>query len=657
MSSRVSTCKRLGLLACLGALPLLSLGEARFDLQGGEYPIVGNLQGDQVFAQIAANQYGGYLVWQDNATDGDGSGISARRINRTFSGSLGVFRVNQNGAGDQTLPQVALLANGGAVFVWQSLVGGSTRVYGRFLNADGTFATGDVAISSYTRGDQTEPVVTSLNDGTVVVAWTSIGQERYPDGRVVPGGMQGVFAQRFSQTGGKLGTEFQVNTTSLLNQRSPTVAALANGNFVVVWVSEVYKGLAYNVNPNGAPDPGAGVEVFDVVLNGQVFDTTGIPIGGELPLTSNAFVCANPAIASTPTGFTVAWSGRPNHALTQLEQDGGWDVFARVYALDGTAPNPEFRLNSYTYGDQYRPRLAFQDGIHLVLWSSLGQDGSFEGVIGRLLNDVGDHFMSTEFRVNTTTISRQMYPTVAPTGAHTFMTVWSSFIGGVNSFDLFAQRYSSTPEQTLAAPSAPYVSALSQSKLSVTWPALSGYDGAKYNVYVDGSSTPVVADNDSATVVGLQPASTHSFQLAYVLADGRVSPLSAPASGTTWGEDNNFDGLPDDWEAKYFGNDPSKWPSANADSDGDGATNLQEFLAGTDPTDPNSVLRTRMLTTSQGPRLEWSTQPGNIYQVQVQGATPGWTSIGTPRFAADQTDSIPLITDQSVALFRVIRVR
>ena len=68
------------------------LGQNAYAPQGGEYPIAGSLPGDQVFAQVALGTNGGYLVWQDNVTDGDGFGISARRITGNLSGLFGVFR-------------------------------------------------------------------------------------------------------------------------------------------------------------------------------------------------------------------------------------------------------------------------------------------------------------------------------------------------------------------------------------------------------------------------------------------------------------------------------------------------------------------------------------------------------------------------------------
>src|SRR5205823_4399359 len=135
-------------------------------------------------------------------------------------------------------------------------------------------------------------------------------------------------------------------------------------------------------------------------------------------------------------------------------------------------------------------------------------------------------------------------------------------------FDLFAQRYTSAA-QVLNAPGAPIVSALSSNALSVTWPALGGFSVSSYEVYADGAVTPTVfVTNTWWTMNNLAASSTHTFRLDYVLADGQRSPLSASASGTTYGT-LSWGGIPYDWMTYYFGNDAFNWPSPSADIDGD----------------------------------------------------------------------------------------
>src|SRR5207248_8935608 len=102
-------------------------------------------------------------------------------------------------------------------------------------------------------------------------------------------------------------------------------------------------------------------------------------------------------------------------------------------------------------------KIASVGDSQLIVWTSMGQDGSLEGVFGQLL--AGGAMSGHEFRVNTTTISRQMHPTITSKGEGQFLVAWSSFVRGT-SFDLYAQRYAGG--QPLPQPPAPFVSAVSQ---------------------------------------------------------------------------------------------------------------------------------------------------------------------------------------------------
>jgi hypothetical protein len=144
--------------------------------------------------------------------------------------------------------------------------------------------------------------------------------------------------------------------------------------------------------------------------------------------------------------------------------------------------------------------------------------------------------------------------------------------------------------------------------------------------------------------------------LSYKLADGRLSPLSDPATVTTWGKDENADGLPDDWQRENWGK-PALWADSLADTDGDGANNLAEFLAGTDPTDGNSVLRVEISNREQGLYLQWRTEPGNYYQLQATSDFKGWQNLGAARFAPSTLDSVPLAGPGQTHYYRVIRMR
>src|SRR5207237_1335788 len=79
--------------------------------------------------------------------------------------------------------------------------------------------------------------------------------------------------------------------------------------------------------------------------------------------------------------------------------------------------------------------------------------------------------------------------------------------------------------------------------------------------------------------------------------------------------DSDGDGLPDDWERTFFGN---LTHGPGEDTDGDGATNLDELLAGTDPADPSSVLRPGIGRRANDLLLSFPTLLGHRYCVECK---------------------------------------
>src|SRR5208337_4884309 len=140
--------------------------------------------------------------------------------------------------------------------------------------------------------------------------------------------------------------------------------------------------------------------------------------------------------------------------------------------------------------------------------------------------------------------------------------------------------------------------------------------------YLDGTSmaTPHVSGAVAFAAMNF-PAETVAQRIQRVLANVDVVPgLSGKVH--TGGRlnlqrmvDTDLNGLPDWWELQYFGHLTGTDP--NADPDQDGASNLAEFLAGTNPTNASSVLRLAAAPSAVPNRnpLQWASVAGRSYRI------------------------------------------
>ncbi len=155
-------------------------------------------------------------------------------------------------------------------------------------------------------------------------------------------------------------------------------------------------------------------------------------------------------------------------------------------------------------------------------------------------------------------------------------------------------------------------------------------------------------------------------------ADGRTVIFQSLATDLTSGDfnrkrdvffvrlgsgDSDGDGMDDDWELAYFS---TLARDGQGDFDGDGKTDLEEFRAGTDPTNSGSILRVLNLSKigSGNATVFWNSVPGKTYRLQSKDtldATP-WQNLPASFTATSETTSALDLSSPSNRFYRVIIV-
>lgn len=141
--------------------------------------------------------------------------------------------------------------------------------------------------------------------------------------------------------------------------------------------------------------------------------------------------------------------------------------------------------------------------------------------------------------------------------------------------------------------------------------------------YLALATDSITWDVDSGPLTGVSPS---GLATADVVASDTLAVVSGAYSGFNTTLDltvldtvpDNFgtyagDGLGDDWQLRYFGED-NPLAAATLDPDGDGQNNDFEFVAGLDPTDPSSLFTVQIAGDSEG-------SPQVIFDPVVAGRT------------------------------------
>jgi flagellin-like hook-associated protein FlgL len=325
----------------------------RFDASGNksgaEFQVNTHTTSFQQYSAVTSLTDGGFVVtWHDDSGhDGSDYGVFGQRYSSSGSATGSQFQINSTTASDQAYPSISSLSGGGFVATWTDYSGedGSGKgIFGQRYDASGNKVASEFQINTHTSGDQSWSDIASLPNGGFVVTWNSSGQDSSGEG---------VYAQRYSSSGEKDGTEFRVNTYQTGNEMHSEVTALNDGGYVVIWYSDTH-----------TDDTNYGI-------HGQRFDASGAAVGSQFLVntdTSNAQ--QYPEIAPLADGgFVITWQS--------YTQDGsGYGIYAQRFASTLTPATAiiDFSDRNLAVGDKVVIEIAGGTAVKGVIGSN-GLDG------------------------------------------------------------------------------------------------------------------------------------------------------------------------------------------------------------------------------------------------------------------------------------------
>jgi hypothetical protein len=375
-------------------------------------------------------------------------------------------KINQTSPINQTLPSVAMDANGDYVVAWDHQVSkGPNYLYdveARVYNSAGVAQTGEIVVAQTTGG--TQPSVAMDANGDFVVAYRVLNTSTYLYGisaqrfnlagtkqgtaiklndgssdsasgslpkvamdsagdfvvayQGYDSNSHGVFAQRFNPSGMAQGSIFRVNTPQNDNQGAESVAMDSAGNFVIAWL-------------DGGTTQTAGVYA-------QRYNASGVAQGANVPISTVAGA-SNPSVAMEPTGqYAIAWQ------FTQQGTSPG--VEAQRFDATGNALTSVVALSTPESYFQQNPAVAIDsEGDFVVAWQSYGVGGTASSkatILAQRVNSGGTLIGTTQFQPSTQSGDNQTSPKIASNPYGNTIIVWQSKpTASSSSQDVYGRLY------------------------------------------------------------------------------------------------------------------------------------------------------------------------------------------------------------------------
>lgn len=404
------------------------------------------------------------------------------------------FQVNTQDSTALASPSIAQLDNNGFAITWfniSNLVNGTSdsNIELQIFDANGSKIGNEIVANTETASFQFSSRIAGLVDGNFVVTWFDFS------GTLGDANAPSIKAQLFNESGGRLGTEFLVNTQTANAQTTPTITGLASGGFVVSWQDS-----------SGTLGDNDGQSV-----KAQIFDAAGIRVGGEFLVNSQTQgEQSSPTTTSlTNGGFLVSWMDRSG----TLGDASGYSIKAQIFDAEGARIGTEFLINTAIAGDQLYPVIASLEGGGFVAsWQDAGGtlgDASGTSIKAQSFDALGAK-VGSEYRVNTETAGDQSNPSIAGIADGGFVVSWrdaSRTLGDSSDTSIKAQVFNAAGTavgteflvntNTFASQASPYVTGLADGRFVISWVDGSLSPRIKAQIFdvVDGFTAPSITSD------------------------------------------------------------------------------------------------------------------------------------------------------------------
>jgi len=269
---------------------------------------------------------------------------------------------------------------------------------------------GEQTVNWVSDGQQRDVDVEAANDGRFVVVWED---DRDKNGKY------DIHARAYDASGQAIMTEKRVNRTATGQQQDPAVGIASNGRFVVVWEDDSDNNGFYEIRAQRLSAAGN--------RQGSTINVNTTSSGNQ----------RNPDIAVAENGaFVVVWED-------DRDGNGFYEIWARAFNANGSPHTGERHVNTTTFGQQKKPRVAIADDRRfVVVWEDDSDNNAFYNIYGQRFTSGGSK-SGSELRINTTVMGQQRRPDVASAADGRFVVVWEDDSDNNGFGQIHARRYSS----------------------------------------------------------------------------------------------------------------------------------------------------------------------------------------------------------------------